>query len=49
MAMANGICVQAAAGASAKELREVAAIALAGLAGCPGRHRQETAKAKETA
>ena len=29
MAMANGICVQAAAGASAKELREVAVIALA--------------------
>ena len=29
MVMANGICVQAAAGASAKELREVAVIALA--------------------
>jgi AcrR family transcriptional regulator len=29
MVMSNGICVQAAAGASAKELREVAAIALA--------------------
>ncbi len=29
MVMANGICVQAAAGASAKELQEVAVIALA--------------------
>lgn len=29
MVMANGICVQAAAGATVKELREVAAIALA--------------------
>jgi hypothetical protein len=29
MVMSNGICVQAAAGASAKELREVAVIALA--------------------
>ena len=29
MVMANGLCVQAAAGASEKELKEVAAIALA--------------------
>ena len=32
-AMANGICVQAAAGASGKELREVASLALAGWQG----------------
>jgi AcrR family transcriptional regulator len=44
--MANGICVQAAAGASAKELREVATIALANW---PGAAVAKKPKAKEIA
>lgn len=51
-AMANGICVQAAAGASAKELREVASLALAGWQGAAadcGNREQSKAKAEEHA
>lgn len=46
-AIANGICVQAAAGATSKELREVAAIALAGWPGAQAATARKAAKAKE--
>ena len=46
-AIANGICVQAAAGATANELREVAAIALAGWPGAKAATMKKPAKAKE--
>jgi AcrR family transcriptional regulator len=46
--MANGICVQAAAGASTKELREVAAIALANWPGAAGAGVKKS-RTKETA
>jgi len=51
-AMANGICVQAAAGASGKELREVASLALAGWQGAAadcGNREQSKAKTEEHA
>ncbi len=51
-AMANGICVQAAAGASGKELREVASLALAGWQGAAadcGNREQTKAKTEEHA
>jgi AcrR family transcriptional regulator len=48
-AIANGICVQAAAGATAKELREVAAIALAGWPGAESGSQKKPSKAKEPA
>jgi AcrR family transcriptional regulator len=46
--MANGICVQAAAGASTKELREVATIALANWPGAADAGARKS-RAKETA
>ncbi|HVZ27603.1 MAG TPA: TetR/AcrR family transcriptional regulator [Rhizomicrobium sp.] len=46
-AMANGICVQAASGASAKELREVAALALAGWPGGESKPVAKKAKTRE--
>ena len=45
-AIANGICVQAAAGATPKELREVAAIALAGWPAAQAARAATPAKAK---
>ncbi|MDB5740587.1 MAG: transcriptional regulator, TetR family [Alphaproteobacteria bacterium] len=51
-AMANGICVQAAAGASGKELREVASLALAGWQGAAadcGNREQVKVKTEELA